>query len=698
MDAQRGPLAAAQGAAFDLVSQLLRAGPVTRAAVVHWASEAVLLNTGAEASRTDPLKTASDSFLLNLSALLVKLAMPVVSDPAKFDKVVDAEAFLRNQRVRAGVFPKGTTPLVAAPEGAPEAPEISVGAGAAALAELKSFSTQVFFLAWRALHLGPIQTAARHTRLHREISFYQRQAGGPPGDPAVEQARGHFDQLLAIKFATEVSLLDENAVTDALAFLLAAARWCTRAIGQSSGALLDSSEHDAPLDLKLLPPTALLYLLPEHLVEDVLDLVDFSTQYNPRLLSRGGLSFEPLMTFVVYLLAHPSLVRSPHLRAKFGDVLFNAFLPESERFEDGRGRGRGGAVDDPHTALLYSHPLAQKHLAPSLLLLYGDVEHTGFYDKLTHRYNIALVLKYLWRSPDHRSTFQRISQDTQQFVRFANGLMNETNSLVTNVMEKLLEIRTIQVQQQDGATWGALPEERRNEIEERLTAAERDVKANLGLCNETLNMVSYLTSDAQIRKPFLLPELLGRLASMLLSVLGQLVGKKGLEIKVDNPESYNFRPKDMLASVMAVVAHFADAGADFDRAVATCGFYQAQLLPKAAATVRKLGLLDMVSLAAVDKLCGSVAAAAADANAMDEELGDVPEEFLDPLMCTIMQDPVGLPTSGQIVDRATIMQHLLNDETDPFNRKPLSVDMLQPQVELKARIDAYLAKAALRSR
>lgn len=33
--------------------------------------------------------------------------------------------------------------------------------------------------------------------------------------------------------------------------------------------------------------------------------------------------------------------------------------------------------DDAHTGLLYAHPLAQKHLAPSLLLLYGDVEHTG---------------------------------------------------------------------------------------------------------------------------------------------------------------------------------------------------------------------------------------------------------------------------------------------------------------------------------
>ena len=31
------------------------------------------------------------------------------------------------------------------------------------------------------------------------------------------------------------------------------------------------------------------------------------------------------------------------------------------------------------------------------------------------------------------------------------------------------------------------------------------------------------------------------------------------------------------------------------------------------------------------------------------------------------------------MDRSTITQHLLNDATDPFNRKPLKVAMLEPQ-------------------
>ena len=71
---------------------------------------------------------------------------------------------------------------------------------------------------------------------------------------------------------------------------------------------------------------------------------------------------------------------------------------------------------------------------------------------------------------------------------------------------------------------------------------------------------------------------------------------------------------------------------------------------------------------------------------------DAPDEFLDPLMCTFMKDPVLLPTSGNVIDRSTITQHLLNDPHDPFNRKELSIDMIEPATELKERMSAWLAQ------
>lgn len=51
----------------------------------------------------------------------------------------------------------------------------------------------------------------------------------------------------------------------------------------------------------------------------------------------------------------------------------------------------------------------------------------------------------------------------------------------------------------------------------------------------------------------------------------------------------------------------------------------------------------------------------------------------DPLMDTLMTDPVILP-SGNIMDRAIILRHLLNSPTDPFNRQPLNESMLESRM------------------
>jgi hypothetical protein len=71
-------------------------------------------------------------------------------------------------------------------------------------------------------------------------------------------------------------------------------------------------------------------------------------------------------------------------------------------------------------------------------------------------------------------------------------------------------------------------------------------------------------------------------------------------------------------------------------------------------------------------------------------VADAPENFLDPLLLTLMKDPVLLKTSGNIVDRSTIATQLLNDPLDPFNRAPLSWDEIEPVAGLKAEIESWI--------
>merc|ERR1711971_773055 len=73
----------------------------------------------------------------------------------------------------------------------------------------------------------------------------------------------------------------------------------------------------------------------------------------------------------------------------------------------------------------------------------------------------------------------------------------------------------------------------------------------------------------------------------------------------------------------------------------------------------------------------------------DEEYEDAPDEFIDPMMCELMEDPVLLPTSGKVMDRKHITRHLLSTPNDPFNRMTLTEEMLKPEVALKEKIEAW---------
>ena len=176
---------------------------------------------------------------------------------------------------------------------------------------------------------------------------------------------------------------------------------------------------------------------------------------------------------------------------------------------------------------------------------------------------------------------------------------------------------------------------------------------------------------------------------MLLHVLNKLVGSRGLDLKVDNPESYNFRPKEMLQDLCVVFSSFAAAD-EFQIECARSGYYTADLLSKSVKTCRKLGLLVGESMELFDLLAAKVEVAYTTLIGDEDLYEDAPEEFLDPLMQEFMTDPVLLPTSNSVVDRRTITHHLLNNDTDPFNRMQLSIEDVVPAVELKEKMKLWL--------
>eukprot|EP00940_MAST-03C_sp_MAST-3C-sp2_P002016 g2016.t1 len=693
--------AALQTEVHNAVKRICQSSARARRRCLLWVTRALQFNCGRTKSMQGSTTTrvASDSFALNLFGVLVQLCQPFADARSKAArKNIDARLMLCRDGSRASaatLFPADEERVTSSSTRDSSASEDG------SMPKDFHFVTQVFFLALRALHLGPAQLLRRHAQILQQLGHVQRVMRQTGSGPNVQAAKRQHGVLLTRKVLLDACVLSPAQITATLRLMGLSASWLLHvALGGSPTSLraFDEGGDDATtsrIDV-VLPktPPELWAAVPQHIVEDLVEMLMFIGRERAEFLEAAGAStMNEIVNFVVLILASPQYIRSPHLRAKFGDLLFFAFLESNVHGTNGFRRERRRSAFCAR--LISDHPVAVRRLAPALMCLYGDVEHTGFYEKMQHRYRIAKILKHLWDLKSHRPAFVALCSDPRGFEVFANGLMNHTTDLFTTALDKLPQIRAAQIKIRAGVSLDAEDESERDGDGGGLRAHqenERLVTGSLQLANETLSLLCLMTSNDAIAKEFTRSRLLcGALAAMLLELLRQLTGPKCVELKVENMEAYNFRPKVMLAEVARIFVHL-ERHDSFIRASASDGRYTncggAKFFRRAVKILRTHGLIEKGTVAKFDRFREQLVEIR-DAIEMEEEkLGDAPDEFLDALMCTVMRDPVRLP-SGNVVDRETIRRHLLNDRTDPFTRAPMDEGMLKSEDALRARIEAW---------
>jgi hypothetical protein len=83
----------------------------------------------------------------------------------------------------------------------------------------------------------------------------------------------------------------------------------------------------------------------------------------------------------------------------------------------------------------------------------------------------------------------------------------------------------------------------------------------------------------------------------------------------------------------------------------------------------------------------------------ENEIEDIPdtidEEFLDPILCVPIRNPVLLPNSLVFMEKAVLESHLITNNFDPFSRSPLTIDELNEfndKEDVKTKIIDFLYK------
>lgn len=656
----------ARGELFQIFHSIL-VNNGSRAAGLNYITAVLKANEKRSQLQSDERFVAGDGFMLNFLSILQHLSVKI-----KLDKIDPYYPFHSKFRLDISneTRLKGTTAEA-------NAKMEELRKTNSHIWQEPKFPTECFFLALHCHHLSIIPAIRRYTRRIRAIRDLHRLAEEiRSAEPVwrnlptaernrrlVKKCKMQAKKLAKGKACADAGLLDPILLRRCLQFYNMVMALVVKLISGPEG-------PDLPL-----PPTVpeVFASFPDWYIEDIADFMLFAVQYQPQVVETN--ISQEMVTFLVLMVCSPNYFSNPYLVAKLVEVMFMA-SPSIQPF-----------TESFHTHIL-SHPLAEQHLSHSLMEFYTDVESTGasseFYDKFTIRYHISIIFKSLWSNPVHKQAVILESSSGKQFVRFINMLMNDTTFLLDESLESLKRIHEAQ-EAMENESWSRLSQESQQSHQHQLATDERQCRSYLTLARETVDMLHYLT--AEIKEPFLRPELVDRLAAMLNFNLQQLCGSKCKNLKVKNPEKYGWEPKKLLDQLTDIYLHldcdtFAKAVAKDERS------FSQELFEDAVARMQKAMIKTEMQVLQFQELAKKVQHFLIQNMKQDVDYSDAPEEFRDPLMDTLMEDPVVLP-SGSVMDRHIIVRHLLNSSTDPFNRQPLTEDMLIPATDLKRRIQEW---------
>ena len=670
---------------LDIVNHFIKTGgKESREKMLDWFALVVNANHKRRAMQVDQKLVSSDGFMINVTVCLDQLCEPFMD--ATFSKIdrIDVDYLRRKPRVDI----KEETKLNADQHTSDDFYSKPADG-------TSNFISEVFFLTLAAHHYGTEAANSTLNQLDKDLKriekhleeieldrhkFIHDSIKLRMFDNAIKKYKDQIDKGLSYKYAVQGVLLDDLTQARSMQFMRYVIVWMLRLV---------SPGHNYPKQLLRLPlpekQTEVFKCLPEYFLEDIVGNYKFIMKNMPQIIT--STQSDELVMLCITFLRSSEYIKNPYLKSGLVTIMFHGIWPVYNRSK--------GILGD----LLSSMPFAMDHLLHALMKFYIEVENTGahtqFYDKFNIRYEIFQIIKCIWSNTVYR---ERLSQESKInidfFVRFVNLLLNDVTFVLDESLTAFIQIHSLQEELKASASMDPAV---RTEKEEALAAAQGKAKSYMQLTNETVAMLKLFTEA--LAESFTMPEIVQRLADMLDYNLDVMVGPKSKDLKVDNLGEYGFDPRALLVEIVDVYLNLRQKE-NFVLAVARDGrSYKPANFEKATAIMQRHFLESPESILAWKALGGKFKKAKELDEQAEEDLGDIPDEFLgtstliradceehvanlcrptDPLMYTLMEDPVILPTSRTTIDRSTIRSHLLSDPNDPFNRAPLKIEDVRP--------------------
>ena len=426
-------------------------------------------------------------------------------------------------------------------------------------------------------------------------------------------------------------------------------------------------------------------LMPQFIYENLFTIVKYIKRYDDNTLIDNLSCCKSLALFSLIFSCQDNLIKNPHFRMEIFDIMIFIFSNYNS---------------EEKTKKLFSllnEGFIKKSLMVSILKVFVEAERLGtsnqFYEKFVVRAKILILIQNI--NNGLGSLFEDniklyIEQYPEEGKKFVNNLLNDLIYLNDECIDNLKIIKSYQDLLSDKERYDKMTIENKQFEEKKFKEKDRIVRVQIKLFNNSLKFL--ITLCNHIQDFFIKNEFLDNLAGFLnysLKIFGSPLDQT---LKLKNISEYNFNQNEILGLILSAYAAF-NGNKDFIKAVIkderSYNFDNLDRAKNLAANNKNITMTDND----FDKYVFFLDALRKEEKIIkDEEINydDAPQEFFDGLTFNIMTDPVKLPKSNVVVDRKTIETHLLSNETDPFNREPLTKDMLIPCPELKERIEQYI--------
>eukprot|EP01065_Artemidia_motanka_P034985 TRINITY_DN42955_c0_g1_i1.p1 TRINITY_DN42955_c0_g1~~TRINITY_DN42955_c0_g1_i1.p1 ORF type:complete len:928 (+),score=358.66 TRINITY_DN42955_c0_g1_i1:55-2784(+) len=650
------------------LTQKVDAWPTLRPAMMDFF--AAVLNANAELSKEMPnrRRVSHFSMMYNVLNTLLRLMEPVYNRPALMVQLRPSYVASPRSRIRYD----NITRLAA------DAKEVEAFSEEDSDAKDFSFVCETFFFCAHAVHLT-VSGGIKHCR-----HAHQDPMAGLLGAAQVQQ--------------TALQLVEPRFVDMLLSFFEFQQFWL-QWIARRRESFGDASWRTHLFDCvpqKEDPPKEWT-VIPEYFIQDVRDTF---TWWLPEIAQRGSRRLDLLnrlygaqlskprqtMSMCVHMMANDRYITSPYIRAGLPEMLA-LVLTMDQKLEEA-GAFKAGFY--PLFPGMLDHPLARRYLVPHAMKTYVDVENLGgsdqFFEKFQYRRYLSELIKELWRHADYREALRRcaVSKDGQDsadnltFVKFFNMMLNDTTYLLSESLENVRKLHTVETAQ-DSADYKSLPQSERDAFASTARDATRQLRPYLSFANDSVELMYSL--GREVPEAFLHRALVQRLTSMLNLFLIDLT-KDAQKLKLRKPAEHLFDHSKLLLTIVLCFNAFARRGvrgrelflqhvSEDPRSYSAAKFRDACEFVSAK---RKFIRISDADVQLFCEICDELAQ-------LDQE-GDiptelVPEELLDPILAELMTDPVQLPETNRWVQRSVIEQHLLSAEFNPFTRAPLSMQQLE---------------------